>query len=50
MVEQSILNNMPEDFFTIDLMNSYESLGKVIGESVEDDLVNKIFSSFCMGK
>lgn len=50
MVENSIENNMPEDFFTIDLMNSYEALGKVIGEAVEDDLVDKIFSSFCMGK
>ena len=50
MVEQSIENNMPEDFFTIDLMNSYEALGSVIGEAVEDDLVDRIFSSFCMGK
>lgn len=50
MVADSIENQMPEDFFTIDLMNAYESLGKVIGESVEDDLVDKIFSSFCMGK
>ena len=50
MVEQSIENQMPEDFFTIDLMNGYESLGKVIGEAVEDDLVDKIYSSFCMGK
>lgn len=50
MVENSIENHMPEDFFTIDLMNSYEALGRVIGEAVEDDLVDKIFSSFCMGK
>lgn len=50
MVEESIENNMPEDFYTIDLMNSYEALGRVIGEAVEDDLVDKIFSSFCMGK
>lgn len=50
MVEKSIENQMPEDFFTIDLMNSYEALGRVIGEAVEDDLVDKIFSSFCMGK
>ena len=50
MVEQSILDDMPEDFFTIDLMKAYEELGKVIGEAVEDDLVDRIFSSFCMGK
>ncbi len=50
MVEQGIEAGMSEDFFTIDLMNSYEALGRVIGESVEDDLVNTIFGKFCMGK
>ncbi len=46
----SIENDMPEDFFSIDLMDAYESLGKIIGESLEEDLVNQIFSKFCMGK
>ena len=50
LVKQSILDGMPEDFYSIDLMNAYEELGKIIGESVEDDLVNEIFSKFCMGK
>lgn len=50
MVLQSIEDGMPEDFFSIDLMNAYESLGKIIGESVGEDLVNTIFSEFCMGK
>lgn len=50
MVEQSIENDMPEDFYSIDLMNAYEKLGSIIGEAVEDDLVNEIFSKFCMGK
>ena len=50
LVEQSINNNMPEDFYSIDLMDAYKSLGAIIGESVEDDLVNEIFSKFCMGK
>ena len=50
LVVQSIDDDMPEDFYSIDLMNAYEVLGKVIGESVEDDLVNEIFSKFCMGK
>ncbi len=50
LVEQSINNNMPEDFYSIDLMDAYKSLGTIIGESVEDDLVNEIFSKFCMGK
>lgn len=50
LVKNSIDLGMPEDFFSIDLMNAYESLGKIIGESVEEDLVNEIFSKFCMGK
>ncbi len=50
LVVQSIENDMPEDFFSIDLMNAYQALGRMIGEEVEDDLVNEIFSKFCMGK
>ena len=50
MVLQSIGDGMPEDFFTIDMMNAYEVLGTIIGESVGEDLVNEIFSKFCMGK
>lgn len=50
LVVKSIEDDMPEDFFSIDLMNSYEVLGRIIGESVGEDLVNEIFSRFCMGK
>ena len=49
-VIESIENGMPEDFYSIDLMDAYEKLGLIVGESVEDDLVNEIFSKFCMGK
>lgn len=49
-VQVSLENHMPEDFYSIDLMNAYASLGRIIGEEVEDDLVNEIFSKFCMGK
>ncbi len=49
-VKDSVENMMPEDFYSIDLMDAYEQLGLIIGESVEDDLVNEIFSKFCMGK
>ena len=49
-VKESIHNGMPEDFYSIDLMNAYEVLGQIIGETVEEDLVHKIFSEFCMGK
>ena len=50
MVMQSIQDDMPEDFYSIDLMSAYTSLGKIIGEEIEDDLVQEIFSKFCMGK
>lgn len=50
LVVESINNDMPEDFYSIDLMNAYEELGLIIGEAVEDDLMQEIFSKFCMGK
>lgn len=50
MVKQSIEAGMPEDFYSIDLMSAYETLGRIIGENVDDDLVNMIFQEFCMGK
>ena len=49
-VEISVEQEMPEDFYSIDLMNAYEELGFIIGESLEEDLVNEIFREFCMGK
>ena len=50
LVQNSIEDGMPEDFYSIDLMDAYRELGLIIGESVEDDLVNEIFAKFCMGK
>lgn len=50
LVKESLKADMPEDFYSIDLMNSYLSLGKIIGEEISDDLMNEIFSKFCMGK
>ena len=50
LVEDSIEMGMPEDFYSIDLMNAYETLGSIIGEAVGEDLVNEIFSKFCTGK
>ncbi len=49
-VLESIENGLPEDFYSIDLMQGYESLGEITGESVDEDLVNTIFREFCMGK
>ena len=50
VIKEPVENDMPEDFYSIDLMDAYTYLGQIIGESVEDDLVNEIFSKFCMGK
>ena len=49
-VESSLAMQMPEDFYSIDLMAAYESLGSIIGEQVGEDLVDEIFGKFCMGK
>ena len=46
----SVEEGFPEDFFTIDMMDAYASLGSVIGEAIEDDLADEIFAKFCMGK
>ena len=50
MVQRSLEDNMPEDFYSIDLKSAYASLGSIIGEEISDDLVEEIFSKFCMGK
>ncbi|MDF2611618.1 MAG: mnmE, partial [Lachnospiraceae bacterium] len=50
LVKKSVDAGMPEDFYSIDLMTAYEALGRIIGENVEEDLVNMIFKEFCMGK
>lgn len=49
-VLQTIQDGMPEDFYIVDLMDAYQNLGLINGESASEDLVNKIFSEFCMGK
>lgn len=49
-VREAIENNMPEDLFTVDLMDAYDSLGRITGETADEDLINQIFESFCMGK
>lgn len=50
MVQKSLEDEMPEDFYSIDLMSAYAALGRIIGEEVGENLVNEIFSKFCMGK
>ena len=50
LVKEGIDSGMSEDFLTIDMMTAYEKLGMIIGEEVQDDLADEIFSKFCMGK
>lgn len=50
MVKESIQNGMPEDFYTIDLTDAYQALGRILGEEMGEDLINEIFRKFCMGK
>ena len=50
LVLKSIDDQMPEDFYSIDLTNAYTHLGLIIGEQIDDDLADEIFSKFCMGK
>ena len=50
LVLESIESGMPEDVYTVDLMDAYRSLGLIIGEEIGEDLINEIFSKFCMGK
>ena len=49
-VMESIDSGMPEDFYSIDLLDAYESLGSITGDTMGEDLINEIFSKFCMGK
>ena len=50
MVKESIQNGMPEDFYTIDLTDAYQALGRILGEEMGEDLINEMFGKFCMGK
>ena len=49
-VMESIHSQMPEDFYSIDLLDAYEILGSITGDTIGEDLIHEIFSKFCMGK
>lgn len=48
--EQALLEDMPLDLLAIDLRNVYEAIGQITGDTVSEDLINQIFSQFCLGK
>jgi tRNA modification GTPase len=47
---QSIHNDVPLDLITIDLRNALDALGAITGETVSEDIIDRIFSEFCIGK
>lgn len=49
-VLNTVYMRMPEDCMSIDLQKAYEILGEITGQSVEEDLIDRIFSEFCLGK
>lgn len=49
-VLSAIESKVSEDFYTIDLNDAYISLSQVLGIEVTDDVIDEIFSKFCMGK
>ena len=50
LVNDNIESGMPEDLITIDMLDAYNFLGEITGDTVSDSLIDKIFSEFCMGK
>ncbi len=49
-VIDTIEKKMPQDFLSMDLLDAYGFLGEIIGEKVGEDVIDKIFSEFCLGK
>ena len=49
-VEEGINNNMPIDMIEIDLKNVWNLLGEIIGATYEEELIDQLFSQFCLGK
>jgi len=48
--QETLAADMGTDFVSIDLRAAYEILGEILGETADTDLIDKIFSEFCIGK
>lgn len=46
----AVSENIPLEFLEIDIRNAYEELGFITGDSVQDDVIDEVFSRFCLGK
>ena len=49
-IDISIMNDIPVDMIQIDLKNIWDILGEIIGESYDDELIDQLFTQFCIGK
>lgn len=49
-IEQSIKNNLPIDLLEIDIQNIWQELGKINGTTYDEELLDEMFSRFCLGK
>ena len=49
-VEQGLMNNLPIDMIELDIKNIWEELGNINGSSYEEELLDEMFSRFCLGK
>lgn len=48
--QQSLQDGMPADCITVDLVEAWNRMGEITGETVDNELINKIFERFCVGK
>lgn len=49
-IEKAVKNDIPVDLLEIDIKNLWETLGEITGEVYKDELLDEIFSNFCLGK
>nr|WP_308221602.1 tRNA uridine-5-carboxymethylaminomethyl(34) synthesis GTPase MnmE [Fuchsiella alkaliacetigena] len=49
-VQETLAQDLPADFLTIDLKAALEELGKITGDTVGEDIIDQIFADFCLGK
>ena len=49
-VKETLKKGLPHDFLTIDLKKCLDNLGKITGETIDEDILDRIFSDFCLGK
>lgn len=47
---EALKDKMPLDLVEVDLMNAYASIGEITGKSANEDIINRIFEKFCLGK